>query len=448
MKHLKIIAIIFALLIISLPVCFAVEITPTYDGNGNMQYDGDTFTEYNSMNQPVRVYNGSNSSGTLLQAYTYDSEEERMLIKHDYVKNETVYYFDIDYYRVKNSTGTYDYELVYLEGQLIAQVNPDGSKLYMHDDAKGSVAIITNQTGSIIESTSYDLSGNILTNGSKSRFNYENKEYDPIVKDTNFNFRKYDSKRQILKKPDDVIPNSYNPQFLNRYMFELGNPVNKRDDNGHMPRTIFDEIKDAWQWGNLNYFSDAINNIQTAWQNDDSVESTVVKETYSRTPYLSDTVDVVNWATTEGMVSTGAYYNTPEMKSRLSQSRKDASFATISILVDRVGPTSSKDFNRIRDISEGYGYAFGRNVFKDLFESGTNLINSVIGGGSSSSTSSHTSSSGSSGSSSNRNSGGGSSNTGSGGSSTPLSSPILDSLFQQTTSNNNGGCSYVRLSCK
>jgi len=86
----KIIALTLALLIISLPVCFADSISLSYDANGNLVTGDGIYREYNSLNQLWKVRNGSNSSGTLLQEYTYHPVEERVLIKKNYWNNGSV----------------------------------------------------------------------------------------------------------------------------------------------------------------------------------------------------------------------------------------------------------------------------------------------------------------------------------------------------------------------
>jgi hypothetical protein len=86
MKHsLRLIAIVLALLVISLPVCFAGVVT--YDANGNVVYtqDDNLYRTYNSENRLWRVYNGSTSTlSPLLEEYTYDLIEDRVLMKKTY----------------------------------------------------------------------------------------------------------------------------------------------------------------------------------------------------------------------------------------------------------------------------------------------------------------------------------------------------------------------------
>lgn len=235
MKHLKLISIIFALLIISLPICFATEINLQTDANGNLETGDGFYRQYNSLNQLYRVYNGTNATGTPLEEYTYDPIEERVAIKKDYVKNETTYYFTPNNVRVVKFNGSvYNYTYAYHEGQLIAQINPDGSKYFIHGNHEGSSSVITNESGAVIESTNYDPYGTILSGGNKTRYNSEGKEYDSVVKSTNFNFRQQGiAGTPLFQQPDTLISNVYNPQDLNRYSFELNNPMKNKDPTGH-----------------------------------------------------------------------------------------------------------------------------------------------------------------------------------------------------------------------
>ena len=86
-------------------VVFAGTLNLEYDANGNLVSGDGLFREYNSLNQLWRVYNGSNSSGDLLQEYTYHPTEERALIKKTYnnsVLVERAYYVDEDHKSIWN----------------------------------------------------------------------------------------------------------------------------------------------------------------------------------------------------------------------------------------------------------------------------------------------------------------------------------------------------------
>lgn len=160
--------------------------------------------------------------------------EERVLVKEDHVNNETTYYVDENYVRVINTSGSYDFTYVKHEGQLIAQKNPDSSKIYIHPDHLGSVSVVTNQSGDILETSEYSPFGEILDGGETTKYQYESKEFDSVVGDYDFHFRKYKSEWGLFTQPDSIISNVYNPQALNRYSFELNNPYSRIDPDGHI----------------------------------------------------------------------------------------------------------------------------------------------------------------------------------------------------------------------
>ena len=220
-----------------LPVCFANELNLVYDANGNLVSGDGKYREYNSLNQLSKVYNGSDTSGILLEEYWHHPTQERVLKKKVYNNDsslkETVYYISKNFVRVVNSSGSYDFTYVYHNGQLVAQVNPDGSKYFIHTDHIGSVSVVTNESGDVIENTTYSPFGEIVEGGTTSRYDYEGQEYDSVVGDYDFNFRKYKAEWALFTQPDTLIQNVYDPQSLNRYMFERGNPYRYTDESGH-----------------------------------------------------------------------------------------------------------------------------------------------------------------------------------------------------------------------
>src|SRR3989338_8628834 len=151
---------------------------------------------------------------------------------------DTVYYVDENFVRVANSSGTYDFTYVKHEGQLVAQLNPDGSKYYIHGDSEGSTSVVTDSNGRMLENTTYTPYGEILSGGSLSRFDSEGKEYSSVVGDYDFSFRKYKPEWGLFTQPDTLIQNVYDPQSLNRYAFERNNPYNRVDPTGHIALAI------------------------------------------------------------------------------------------------------------------------------------------------------------------------------------------------------------------
>ncbi len=220
-----------------IPIVHASELNLVYDANGNLVTGDGKYREYNSLNQLVRVRNGSTSSDPISEEYVHDPIAERILLKQVYNSSaqvsERVYYVDENYVRVVNATGSYDFTYVKHEGQLVAQLNPDGTKLYMHNDVEGSTGVVTNSSGNIVESTTYSPFGEVLSGGTVSRFDSEGKEFDSVVGDTDFNFRKMNPSWGIFLQPDTLISNVYDPQSLNHYSFEKNNPYRYKDENGH-----------------------------------------------------------------------------------------------------------------------------------------------------------------------------------------------------------------------
>jgi RHS repeat-associated protein len=218
-----------------MPFCFATQLNLSYDANGNLISGDGKYREYNSLNQLWKVYNGS-TNATLLQEYTYHPVEERVLIKKTFNSTgsviETVYYFTPEWVQVKNLSGTFNFTYVYQNGQLIAQINPDGTKLFFANDIKGDIVVVINSSGNVIENNSYTPFGDVITGGTKTRFGYEGKEKDSFVGDIDFKFRKYNPSLGIFTQPDKSISDALNPQNLNRYSFTLNNPFKYTDPNG------------------------------------------------------------------------------------------------------------------------------------------------------------------------------------------------------------------------
>jgi len=189
-----------------------------------------------------KVYNGSSTSGNLLQEYVFHPTEERVLIKKEYssgVLQDTTYYVSKEFVRVVNTSGTYDFTYVYHEGQLIAEKDAVGNKKYYHPDHLGSTSLVTDSSGSLVESTSYEPFGTAIAGGSASRYLYEGKEFDSVTGQYDFHFRMQGiAGAPPYQQPDSLLPNVYDPQQLNRYAFERNNPWKNTDEAGHLAEVL------------------------------------------------------------------------------------------------------------------------------------------------------------------------------------------------------------------
>ena len=233
----KILSALMVLLLLSMPLVHATELRLTYDANGNLITGDGKFRVYNSLNQLWKIYNGTSDADPLLEEYYHDPLEERIAGKIIYHNNgsikEKVYYVSQNFVRVVNDSGTYDFRYVYNEGQLIAQQNPDGSKIFIHGNHEGSSSVVTNESGVVIENTTYSPYQEITSGGTKTRYTGEAKEYDTVVGDYDFNFRKYKPEWGIFLQPDTGTDQAYDPQQLNPYAFERHNPQKFKDEDGH-----------------------------------------------------------------------------------------------------------------------------------------------------------------------------------------------------------------------
>ncbi len=185
----------------------------------------------NSLKELIRIRNGSTSSSPIIENYTYDPFGIRIKIERNDSAQTKIYTPFKELMRIVNSSGNYDFTYIYQDGQLVARVNPDGSKYFYHPDHLGSTSLITDQNGNVVEQTFYSPFGDILSGGTA-----ENKLYTGQMKD--FPCQYYYGKRYfspclgMFTQADPTIYDRYNPQYLNRYAYALNNPYRYVDAYG------------------------------------------------------------------------------------------------------------------------------------------------------------------------------------------------------------------------
>ncbi|MBN2847739.1 MAG: RHS repeat-associated core domain-containing protein, partial [Coriobacteriia bacterium] len=106
--------------------------------------------------------------------------------------------------------------------------------LSYHTDAQGSVAAITNPTGSIVARYSYDAFGAVTSaTGSDPVAERNPLRYRAYYHDTATGLyylpaRSYDPATARFLSPDPAPPSAGDPLTLNRYTYCAGDPVNLR----------------------------------------------------------------------------------------------------------------------------------------------------------------------------------------------------------------------------
>lgn len=225
------ILVLVVLLGFTIPTTLAQTYDILYDSNGNrIQAFGFHF-EYNDFNQLVRVRQ-DNSTGLIIEEYTYNEDGTRFT-KHEPQKNQTTYYFDENYIRIVNDSGTFNTVYYYDEKDLVGRRDPDGSKYYYHPDHLGSTTLITNQSGDVVEEITYEPFGKPYSGGT-DRFMYTGKELDSGTGLQYYGARYYDpSDTQLFTQPDSILPYPYDPQQLNRNTYVRNNPYKYTDPDGN-----------------------------------------------------------------------------------------------------------------------------------------------------------------------------------------------------------------------
>ncbi len=238
----KILIVVFlSLLVISLgPIAEAqiVDYSLAYDEAGNLKQGFDQYLEYNDFNQLVRVRQ-FNATGQILEEYVYDQDGERF-VKYEPLINQTTYYISDNFIQVVNSTGSY-LTTYYFDGEtLIGLKDPDGRKFFYHPDHLGSTDLVTNETGNVVEETTYKPYGEVQSGG-QSRFLFTGKELD----DTGLYYygaRYYNAFFSHFTQPDQNVQDIYNPQDLNRYAYVRNNPYRYIDPTGDVPVDVVIDV--------------------------------------------------------------------------------------------------------------------------------------------------------------------------------------------------------------
>ena len=120
----------------------------------------------------------SNSTGPVIEEYTYDDEGQRAM-KFEPARNQRTYYINKYLVRVVNGSGTFDtvYFYYYDGDTLVAREEFDGKSYFCHPDRLGSTTLITDEQGNVVEEITYGPYGKIFS-GQAERFVYPGKEMD------------------------------------------------------------------------------------------------------------------------------------------------------------------------------------------------------------------------------------------------------------------------------
>jgi len=191
--------------------------------------------QYNAALGRAHMYYGDDQADKMQRRYRrHYSEEGDMEITNDLQTGKTnfVFYMGGDAY---NAPAIWKEENV---GGAIQSSN----LYYLHRDHIGSIVMITNDQGGVVEKRQFDAWGNIikLQDGSGNNLagfivldrGYTGHEHLQKIGVIHMNARLYDPKLHRFLSPDNFVQDSYNTQNYNRYAYGMNNPLMYTDPTG------------------------------------------------------------------------------------------------------------------------------------------------------------------------------------------------------------------------
>lgn len=215
-----------------------------YDKNGNMIADDQRDEiRYNANNQPTFIKKGSEVSSEL----SYAGNGNLVYRKDTKGSDTTKTSFVGGHYEKVDSNGTIKHKF-YIEGfAVISQTGSDVSSLeekYLYTDHLGSVVAVTDDTGNVLESMSYDAWGkrrNVLDysyNGlallEATMKGYTGHQQMDDVGLVHMKGRIYDPTIGRFLGQDPFVQAPWNGQSFNRYSYVFNSPLSMWDPTGYL----------------------------------------------------------------------------------------------------------------------------------------------------------------------------------------------------------------------
>ena len=228
------------------------DFTYEYDGVGNQTLrpepgsDGPAAVTYNAFNKPktIELQDGQ---------HRFDYDSDRLRFRKTTPSDETLY-LDGVLERVTSPSGALQYRmLVTAPSGPVAMVqfdqapgghNPTRKLVYLHTDVRGSLDVVTTETGQIEERRSYTpfgerrnvdwrQTGPFFMRLGEYMVGFTGHEDERQYGWVNMNGRLYDAKLGRFLNADPIVGRPFNPQNFNRYSYVLNNPMTLIDPTGY-----------------------------------------------------------------------------------------------------------------------------------------------------------------------------------------------------------------------
>jgi RHS repeat-associated protein len=213
----------------------------TYDANGNQTAGLGRSITYTSFNKPASITQGSS---TLF--FSHDPDRQRF--KQAAPEGVTLYVGGFgamaEQFSGSSTSQWNDYLTVgnVLVSMHTVKSDETTSLRYFHTDHLGSVSVVTDETGSVVERLSYDAWGKRrFANGaddpagsiaSQTTHGFTGHEHLADVGLIHMNGRVYDPLVGRMMSADPTVPDAMNPQAWNRYSYVGNDPLAFTDPSG------------------------------------------------------------------------------------------------------------------------------------------------------------------------------------------------------------------------
>ncbi|MEH2058171.1 MAG: RHS repeat-associated core domain-containing protein [Nostoc sp.] len=213
----------------------------TYDSNGSMKSrsDGTQTVTYDWINDGENRLVGVttiNANGTSHQQYIYDASGDRVASIADGVR--TNYLVDpmrgvsqvlLEYDANGQVTAEYTYGLGLIKSER------GGNETFYHTDGLGSTRVLTNATGQVVDTYTYDAYGRLLssTGTSSNSYQFAGEQRDSLTGLDYLRARYYDADLGRFISKDSFAGFMDDPMSQNSYQYANANPVNFIDPTGH-----------------------------------------------------------------------------------------------------------------------------------------------------------------------------------------------------------------------
>jgi RHS repeat-associated protein len=215
----------------------------TYDANGNLIGGNGLTYAYASFNKPTSI-----SRGTTTVSFDHDSEHQRF---KQIAPGKTTLYLTAGGIMTEKVTGTggavtwnnYLFVAGKMVGMRVERSSGEIDTRYFHRDHLGSVAIITNATGAVVERLSYDAwgkrrqpngqddpAGSVTSETTRGFTGHEQLDDVGLI---HMNGRVYDPLLARFGTPDPMTESPFSTQGWNRYSYVGNSPLNFADPSGY-----------------------------------------------------------------------------------------------------------------------------------------------------------------------------------------------------------------------